>query len=74
MAHDPLCPCAPLDPIRPGAVHTTNSASCLCVLIAKVRADTLDKAVQRLEQNVLVGMTLTPKEVGAVIAAVRGES
>jgi hypothetical protein len=39
MTHDPLCPCAPIDPIRPGAVYTTNSASCLCVLIAKVRAD-----------------------------------
>jgi hypothetical protein len=40
----------------------------------EVRADTLDKAVQRVEQNVLVGMTLTPKEVRAVIAAVRGQS
>jgi hypothetical protein len=39
MKHDPLCPCTPIDPIRPGAVHTSNSASCLCVLIAKVRAD-----------------------------------
>jgi len=39
MDHDPLCPCTPIDPIRPGAVHTSNSASCLCVLIAKVRAD-----------------------------------
>jgi hypothetical protein len=39
MTHDPLCPCAPIDPIRPGGVHTANSASCLCVLIARVRAD-----------------------------------
>jgi hypothetical protein len=42
MTHDPLCPCTPIDPIRPGAVHTSNSASCLCVLIAKVRADERD--------------------------------
>lgn len=41
MTHDPFCPCAPIDPIRPGAVHTANSASCLCVLIAQVRADEL---------------------------------
>ena len=33
MTHDPLCPCAPIDPIRPGAVYTTNSASCQCILI-----------------------------------------
>jgi len=46
----------------------------MCGFITKVRADTLDKAVQRVEQNVLVGMTLTPKEVRAVIAAVRGQS
>lgn len=41
MTHDPFCPCAPIDPIRPGAVHTSNSAACLCVLIAQVRADEL---------------------------------
>lgn len=43
-------------------------------LEAKVRADTLDSAVQRVEENVLIGMTLTPKEVRMVIAAIRGES
>ena len=48
MPHDPLCPCAPIDPIRPGAVHTTNSASCQCVLIARVRADERNQAGQRV--------------------------
>ena len=51
MTHDPLCPCAPIDPIRPGSVHTTNSASCLCVLIAKVRADERQRIIGVMERN-----------------------
>lgn len=46
MTHDPLCPCAPIDPIRPGSVHTSNSASCLCVLIAKVRAEERERSIE----------------------------
>ena len=83
MTHDPLCPRSGYlctghesdgDILRCKACAKQAWEACQCSLIAKVRADQRDKAVQRVEQNVLVGMTLTPKEVCAVIAAVRGES
>lgn len=73
MTHDPLCSCESHK--QPHIQHLNGVCHyCQCDLIVKVRADQRDKAVQRVEQNVLVGMTLTPKEVCAVIAAVRGES
>ena len=65
MTHDPLCPFQP----------NISWVQCpRCDTIAKVRADTLEQAAQRVERNVLVGMTLTPKEVQNVIAGIRGES
>lgn len=77
-SHDPLCymtECMHPDP-HGGFKATCGycTAYCVCDLIAKVRADTLDSAVQRVEKNVLVGMTLTAKEVRTILAAVRGES
>jgi len=73
VTHDPLCPRSE-DHHDHGAHADTVRHFCLCLLIAKVRADERKQAVQRVEQNVLVSMTLTPKEVRAVIAAVRGQS
>lgn len=45
MTHDPMCPCAPINPIRPGAVHTTNTASCQCVRLIQARADERKKTI-----------------------------
>lgn len=71
MTHDPLC--YAIDKLW--AQEADGSWRCMdCAFIAKVRADALEQAAHRVERNGLVGMTLTPKEVRAVIAAVRGES
>lgn len=64
-AHDPLCPVTR---------ELSDDDSCMgCSLVATVRADEREKAAQRVDKHVLVGMTLTPKEVRMVITAVRGE-
>lgn len=49
MTHDPLCPCAPINPIRPGTVHTTNTASCQCVRLIQARADERSRCIQEIE-------------------------
>ena len=68
MTHDPLC-------LLGERIRDLPAEDCArCRFIAKVRSDTLDSAAQRVEENALIGMTLTPKEVRMVIAAIRGGS
>lgn len=43
MTHDPMCP------HDKGAYHELGENSCECDFIAKVRADTLDKAIDGLQ-------------------------
>lgn len=70
MTHDPLCGFN-----RPGGEFDFMAGSCArCEFITKVRADTLEQAALRVEKNVLVGMTLTPKEVRMILEAVLDES
>lgn len=54
--HDPLCPFAPCDCYKDGSgLHSCGTSACQCHLIAKVRADTLDKARQAVAANEMGG-------------------
>lgn len=50
-SHDPLCPVAIMTKNTAGqaTVVTFGSGTCKCVLIAEVRADTIDKAASVVE-------------------------
>lgn len=65
MTHDPLCLCATHK--SPHIQHLNGVCHyCQCDLIARVRADERDQAVQRVVGRFIVDRTL-------MIAAIRGE-
>ena len=71
--HDLLCPQHECDACKWEGEACCRGV-CQCDIIAKTRSDERQQAAVRVEKNVLVGMTLLPREVRMVLAAVRGES
>jgi hypothetical protein len=55
-----------MDPIRPGSVHTTNTASCLCVLIAKVRSGERERLLEEWAAGKVQGDTSSDWILNAV--------
>ena len=47
---------------------------CECERISEIRADTLEKARERVQASALIGMMLTDKEVRIILDAIVGES